>query len=130
MGIDRSENMRRIRGKDTVPEMIVRRLVHAMGFRYRIHRRDIPGIPDLSFLGRRKLIFVHGCFWHQHPGCVDGHLPKTNASYWVPKLERNQTRDKETLKRLTALGWEVLIVWECETKDLSSLENKIRSFLE
>jgi len=130
MGISRSENMRRIRSKDTAPEMAVRRLVHGMGYRYRLHRKDIPGKPDLSFPGRRKVIFIHGCFWHQHPGCREGRPPKSNADYWLPKLERNQARDKEALEQLAASGWEALVLWECEMKDIPALTGKIKNFLE
>jgi DNA mismatch endonuclease, patch repair protein len=122
--------MRRIRSKDTEPEMAVRRLVHNMGYRYRLHRRDIPGKPDLAFPGRRKVIFIHGCFWHQHPGCREGRPPKSNAAYWLPKLERNQARDKAALEQLAASGWQALVVWECETKDVHALIEKMRVFLE
>lgn len=130
MGITRSENMRRIRSKNTVPEMAVRRLVHGMGYRYRLHRRDIPGKPDLAFPGRRKVIFIHGCFWHQHPGCREGRPPRSNAAYWLPKLERNQWRDKAALEQLSASGWQALVVWECETKDVDALIERVRVFLE
>lgn len=130
MGIGRSENMRRIRSKDTIPEMTVRRLVHRMGYRYRLHRRDIPGRPDLFFPGRRKAIFIHGCFWHQHPGCREGRPPKSNAAYWLPKLEGNRARDKAAIEELTASGWEALVVWECETKDVLSLAEKLSDFLD
>ncbi len=129
MGISRSENMRRIRSKDTVPEIAVRSLVHSMGYRYRLHRKDIPGKPDLSFPRRRKVIFIHGCFWHQHSECREGRPPKSNAAYWLPKLRRNQARDKTALEQLAASGWEALVVWECETKDIPALTNKLRSFL-
>ncbi|MEB2604777.1 DNA mismatch endonuclease Vsr [Burkholderia cenocepacia] len=129
MSIGRSENMRRIRSRDTAPEMIVRRIVYAMGYRYRLHRKDIPGKPDLAFPGRRKVIFVHGCFWHQHSGCRDGRAPKSNTGYWLPKLMRNKERDKIVIDQLTSLGWSVLTVWECETKNVSHLENIIDDFL-
>lgn len=130
MGISRSENMRRIRSKDTVPEMAVRRLVHGMGYRYRLHRRDIPGKPDLAFPSRRKVIFIHGCFWHQHPGCREGRPPRSNSAYWLPKLARNQGRDKAALEQLAASGWQALVVWECETKDVHGLIEKVKVFLE
>lgn len=128
----RSENMRRIRSKNMKPEMIVRRLVHGMGYRYRLHRRDLPGKPDLVFSSRRKVIFVHGCFWHQHsdPACLDGRMPKSNKQYWSKKLNRNKKRDKETEERLIAEGWEKLIIWECAVKDTRTLENVISEFLE
>ncbi|NAX10194.1 DNA mismatch endonuclease Vsr [Burkholderia pseudomallei] len=130
MAIGRSENMRRIRSKDTEPELVVRRLVYAMGYRYRLHRKDIPGKPDLAFLGRRKVIFIHGCFWHQHPGCREGRPPKSNTDYWLPKLRRNQERDRVALAQLAASGWEALVIWECETKDSSALAIKIDDFLQ
>ena len=130
MGISRSENMRRIRSKDTKPEMAVRRLVHGMGYRYRLHRKDVPGRPDLVFLARRKVIFVHGCFWHQHPECREGRPPRSNATYWLPKLERNKARDQAALEQLDLAGWEVLVVWECETKDTLALTEKLQAFLE
>ncbi|MDR6293765.1 DNA mismatch endonuclease (patch repair protein) [Inquilinus ginsengisoli] len=122
--------MRRIRSKDTAPEMAVRRLLHGMGYRYRLHRKDVPGKPDLIFAGRRKVIFIHGCFWHQHAGCREGRLPKSNAAYWLPKLERNQARDKAALEHLAASGWDALVVWECETKDLNASARKLRNFLD
>ncbi|NKK96522.1 DNA mismatch endonuclease Vsr [Rhizobium leguminosarum bv. viciae] len=122
--------MRRIRSKDTAPEMAVRRLVHAMGYRYRLHGRAVPGKPDLVFAGRRKVIFVHGCFWHQHPGCPDGRLPKSNGAYWLPKLERNVQRDSRALDQLSALGWQALVIWECETEDMPVLGEKLKSFLD
>ena len=121
--------MSRIRSKDMAPEIFVRRLVYAMGYRYRLHRSDLPGKPDLVFLNRKKIIFVHGCFWHQHTKCKDGHVPKSNIKYWQPKLERNVQRDKKTLKELKELGWKVLVVWECEIKDQESLSVKIEQFL-
>lgn len=130
MGISRSENMRRIRSKDTRPEMLVRRLVHRMGFRYRLHRKDIPGRPDLAFPRRRKVIFVHGCFWHQHSGCREGRLPKSNAAYWFPKLQRNKERDRVAQEQLASAGWAVLVIWECETNDLFALACKLKGFLE
>lgn len=129
MGISRSENMRRIRSKDTAPEMTVRKLVHSMGYRYRLHRKDIPGKPDLVFQGRRKVILIHGCFWHQHPGCREGRPPKSNADYWLPKLERNTQRDKAALVQLNADGWDVLVIWECETKDREALVRTLGDFL-
>ncbi|ABD08019.1 T/G mismatch-specific endonuclease [Rhodopseudomonas palustris HaA2] len=130
MGISRSENMRRIRSKDTAPEMVVRRLVHGMGYRYRLHRKDIPGKPDLALLSRKKAILVHGCFWHQHPGCREGRPPKSNREYWLPKLKRNQDRDRAALVNLADLGWRVLVVWECETKDAVVLRERLETFLE
>ena len=129
MGMNRSENMRRIRSTDTAPEMAVRHLAHGLGYRYRLHRKDIPGKPDLVFSGRRKVIFVHGCFWHQHPGCREGHPPKSNAPYWLPKLKRNIERDKAALAQLAAAGWDVLVIWECETQDGEALAKTLKGFL-
>lgn len=123
--------MARIRSKDMKPELLVRRLVHSLGYRYRLHRKDLPGKPDLVFGPRRKVIFVHGCFWHLHPDphCIDARLPKSNTEYWKPKLERNVERDKQHTESLETDGWDVLIIWECETKDLDALKERIESFL-
>lgn len=123
--------MRRIRSKDMKPELIVRRLVHALGYRYRLHRKDLPGKPDLTFGPKRKVIFVHGCFWHQHsdPSCKDGRLPKSRANYWIPKLKKNADRDKKNLTLLRENGWECLEVWECEIKDLQRLSRRLELFL-
>ena len=127
----RSEIMSRIRAKGMKPEMRVRRLVHSMGYRYRLHRKDLPGKPDLVFPGRRKVIFVHGCFWHQHadPACKLARLPKSNRDYWWPKLERNATRGAEQEAKLGELGWKVLILWECEVEDDAVLRERIQEFL-
>jgi len=127
----RSENMRKIRSKGMLPEMRVRSLVHRMGFRFRLHRKDLPGTPDLVFPSRRKAVFVHGCFWHQHPSsvCKIVRKPKSNLDYWLPKLDRNVQRDKEHRKNLNRMGWKVLVVWECETVDTLKLQKKIRRFL-
>jgi DNA mismatch endonuclease (patch repair protein) len=124
----RSENMRRIRSKDSKPEMQVRRLVHAMGFRYRLHRKDLKGKPDLVFAGKRKVIFVHGCFWHGHDGCREGRTPGTNQTYWGPKIERNRERDATNIQVLEKQGWEALVVWECEI-ETRNVESRIRQFL-
>lgn len=128
----RSKNMSAIRSKNMKPEMIVRRLVHSLGFRYRLHKKELPGKPDLVFGARKKVIFVHGCFWHQHdnPNCLDGSLPKSRREYWVPKLEKNVSRDKSNLEQLSTLGWKTLVIWECETKDVSALRRRITEFLE
>ena len=125
----RSANMRAIRSKDMKPELCVRRAAHAMGYRFRLHRRDLPGKPDLVFSGLHKAIFVHGCFWHQHTECRDGHYPRSNSNYWEPKLARNKERDTEHLTRLTDDGWGVLTIWECETKDQSHLRSRLQNFL-
>ena len=122
--------MRAIKGRNTTPEMVVRRLTHGLGYRYRLHGARLPGRPDLVFASRRKAIFVHGCFWHQH-SCPRGErTPKTNRAYWRHKLRRNQDRDAENLNDLGRLGWETLVIWECETKDLDALTERIRLFLD
>lgn len=125
----RSRIMRAIKGKDTKPEMAVRRLAYSLGYRYRLHRRDLPGRPDLAFIGRRKAIFVHGCFWHQHAGCRAAHLPRSRPEYWGPKLARNVARDGANLAALEGIGWRVLVVWECEIKNASDLRERLVSFL-
>lgn len=121
--------MSRIRNKDMKPEMVVRRLIYALGFRYQLHRNDLPGRPDIVFRGRRKIIFVHGCFWHQHSGCKNAHFPKSNLDYWRPKLENNVSRDQTNINQLKQIGWEILIIWECEISNTSTLKSKITSFL-
>ncbi len=125
----RSDNMRRIRGRDTGPEMIVRRLVHGLGYRYRLHRRDLPGKPDMVFPKRGKVIFIHGCFWHQHQGCSDGHQPRSNRGYWQTKLANNLRRDSEHMRQLEAAGWNILVIWECELADRAALTRRIQRFL-
>jgi DNA mismatch endonuclease (patch repair protein) len=127
--IDRSEIMRAVKSRDTNPEMIVRRLVHRLGYRYRLHRQDLPGKPDLTFPGRRKVVFMHGCFWHGHDCARGARVPKNNRDYWTAKIARNQARDANECERLRAMGWSVLTVWECEIKDLG-LESRLRAFLE
>lgn len=127
---ERSERMALIHGRDTKPEMKVRRLVHGMGFRYRLHRRDLPGVPDLVFPSRRKVIFVHGCFWHQHARCTQYRQPKTKLDFWEPKLRENKLRDARHRKALTRLGWESLVVWECQLKRLDRLAARLQRFLE
>jgi DNA mismatch endonuclease (patch repair protein) len=126
---ERSERMGRVRGKDTKPEMAVRRLVHGMGYRYRLHRRDLPGSPDLVFISRRRVIFVHGCFWHRHPACRLARIPKTRQEFWVPKLEGNRRRDLQNQGILETLGWNYLVVWECQLRDTAQLQETIRGFL-
>lgn len=127
--MDRSEIMRRVRSKDTTPELIVRRLIFSLGHRYRLHRSDLPGKPDIVFPSSKKIIFVHGCFWHGHTCKRGARIPKHNREYWEHKISRNIERDKKHLAELKDLGWEVLIVWECETKNLKNLEGKIVEFL-
>ena len=128
----RSANMRAIRSKDMKPEKAVRSLAHAMGYRFRLHRKDLPGKPDLVFPARRAVIFVHGCFWHQHPApeCKDSRSPKSNVDYWRPKLERNQARDAKNKADLEAEGWRVLVLWECQTKDEAATRQLIKAFLD
>jgi DNA mismatch endonuclease (patch repair protein) len=122
--------MRRIRSANTKLEMAVRSLAHRLGFRFRLHRRDLPGRPDLVFPSKRKIIFVHGCFWHQHRGCIDGRTQKSNTRYWFPKLSNNKKRDKRNSAQLNRLGWKRLVVWECQTEDGKKLEQQLRAFLE
>ncbi len=121
--------MARIGSKDTGPELIVRRLLHALGYRYRLHRRHLPGTPDICFAGRKKAIFVHGCFWHRHDGCRRTTTPSTRRSYWEEKFRRNVVRDRRNLADLGGLGWEALVVWECETADLPALASRLANFL-
>lgn len=128
--MDRSANMRAIRSKGMRPELAVRQLVHRMGYRYRLHKKDLPGKPDLVFAPRRKVIFVHGCFWHAHKNCKVAHTPKSNLEYWRPKLERNQARDEKNIENLAANGWKSLVVWECETKTQETLRNRLLDFLQ
>lgn len=128
----RSRTMSRIRAKGTKPEMAVRKMVHAMGYRYRLHRRDLPGTPDLVFAGRRKVVFVHGCFWHQHddPECRNATLPSSRTEFWHPKLRRNVERDRDNQARLKEMGWSFLIIWECELGRGTHVAERITDFLE
>jgi DNA mismatch endonuclease (patch repair protein) len=127
---ERSRRMARVRSKDTKPEMTVRRLVHSLGYRYRLHDRALPGRPDLVFKGRRKVIFIHGCFWHRHgQGCALARMPKSRVEFWGEKLARNEERDRRSLEGLANLGWDYLIVWECQLKDRDALARRIRDFL-
>lgn len=126
---ERSAHMRRIRKTDTKPELTVRRLVHRMGFRYRLYRRDLPGTPDLVFPRLRKVILVHGCFWHRHDCPLGRKQPFANPDYWLPKFARNAARDEKVRAQLAALGWQHLIVWECETRDHERLAGVIEAFL-
>ncbi|EXJ16937.1 very short patch repair endonuclease [Imhoffiella purpurea] len=125
----RSEVMRRIRKRDTKPELALRRLVHGMGYRYRLYRKDLPGSPDLVFPGRRAMIFMHGCFWHQHPGCRLARQPKSRPDYWLAKLARNVERDAEVRAQLAALGWKVLVIWKCEITDPGLVGERVAAFL-
>ena len=127
----RSARMARVRGKDTGPEMTVRRMVHHLGFRYRLHGKNLPGRPDLVFRSKKKVIFVHGCFWHRHTDseCKLARLPKSRLGFWLPKLEANRERDNRNRRLLSADGWGILVVWECELSDLRKVERRIKSFL-
>jgi len=126
---ERSRVMARVKGKDTQPEMKVRRLAHALGYRFRLQRKDLPGTPDLTFPGRRKVIFVHGCFWHGHDCARGARKPKQNAAYWSAKIARNRARDVDAVAALKADGWSVLTVWECEMKDTDALAQRLKAFL-
>ena len=125
----RSERMSRIRSGDTKPELKVRRLVYSMGYRYRLRSKDVPGHPDLVFRGRKKVIFVHGCFWHQH-GCKHYNMPKSKLDFWLPKLQKNVERDKKVQQQLQDCGWQSLVIWECQLKEIENVEKSIRLFLE
>lgn len=124
----RSERMSRIRGKDSKAEMAVRRLIHRMGFRYRLHDANLPGKPDLVFQKKKKIIFVHGCFWHRHD-CHMGRIPKSRLDFWLPKLDKNRERDETNRVALSVLGWDCLTIWECELKDLEALKGRLQHFL-
>jgi DNA mismatch endonuclease (patch repair protein) len=125
----RSANMRAIKSKGMKPELVVRKLAHTLGYRYRLHRKDLPGKPDLAFISKRKAIFVHGCFWHQHADCREGRPPRSNEKYWLPKLQRNVQRDADSVAQLEDSGWEVLTIWECETGNRELLGSRLITFL-
>lgn len=127
--LTRSETMARVRSKNTWPELIVRKALHAAGLRYRLHVRELPGTPDIVLASRRVAVEVRGCFWHQHIGCGRARVPATGQDYWLPKLSRNMTRDRETAEALRIAGWGVLIVWECQVtpNGLAALANQIRA---
>lgn len=125
----RSKVMALVRSKDTKPEMAVRKLVHRLGFRYRLHGQKLPGRPDLVFKKRKKVIFVHGCFWHRHENCKHARMPKSNTEFWIEKLNHNKIRDDKNLETLAQLGWKSLIIWECEIRDIVELEKRIIVFL-
>ena len=121
----RSKIMRGVKQKDTKPEIRVRRMLHALGYRFRLHRRDLPGRPDIVLPKYNTVIQVHGCFWHQHTGCAEGRRPTSNTEYWSAKLDRNVERDIENKSKLESLGWVVQTIWECETKDMAVLEKRV-----
>ncbi|WP_183608257.1 MULTISPECIES: very short patch repair endonuclease [Rhizobium] len=127
----RSWTMSRIRAKNTKPEILVRQLTYSLGYRYRLHPNDVPGKPDLAFKSRKKAIFVHGCFWHQHddPACKISHAPKSNTDYWAPKLQKNLDRDKRVTAELDRIGWKSMTVWECQLQNLEDIQNQIDAFL-
>ncbi|MDE2722095.1 MAG: DNA mismatch endonuclease Vsr [Gemmatimonadota bacterium] len=126
----RSELMRRVRRRDTKPEIVVRSLLHRLGYRFRLQASELPGRPDIVFRRRRKAIFVHGCFWHRHKGCNRSTIPKTRRQFWIDKFEENCRRDEKALSSLEEAGWKTAIIWECETKDIDRLELRLASFLE
>lgn len=127
----RSRTMRAVRSRDTSPELAVRRLLRGLGLTgYRLHRKELPGKPDVVFVGRRKAIFIHGCFWHGHDCRRGNRAPATNADYWRAKIERNQRRDREHLAELARRGWSTLTVWECELRDMPALGERLRAFVQ
>lgn len=125
----RSENMRRIRSTDTFPELIVRRIIHALGYRFRLHVKSLPGNPDIVLPRHGAIIQVHGCFWHGHERCIDSHIPATNRRYWSAKLKGNVERDQRNLRKLRRLGWRVLTIWECQTKAPERIRSRIAAWL-
>ena len=127
---ERSEIMARVRAKNSRPELLVRKLVYAQGYRYRLHARELPGRPDLVFRKYRKVIFVHGCFWHRHAKCALARMPKSRLDFWQPKLEGNRRRDQRNRRALVKDGWKVLTIWECQLKGIVNLEARIRRFLD
>lgn len=125
----RSEIMSRIGQRNTQPELITRRLLHRLGYRFRLHRRDLPGTPDIVLPRHRKIVLVHGCFWHGHDGCSRSTLPATNRDFWERKIEANKERDRIALAELQALGWDCLVVWQCQVRDRAALADQIRQFM-
>lgn len=121
--------MSRVRGKNTSPEMRVRKTAHALGFRFRLHRKDLPGKPDLVFPKHRIAVFVHGCFWHRHPDCKKAGMPKSKKKFWKAKFDRNVLRDRENVAALERMGWTVKVLWECETKDAERLPELVAAVL-
>jgi DNA mismatch endonuclease, patch repair protein len=127
---ERSALMGRVRSKNTKPEIVIRRFVHGHGYRFRLHRKNLPGSPDLVFPSLKKAIFVHGCFWHRHEGCKMTTTPNTQKSFWHKKFNSNTQRDKKNISDLKEMGWSVFIVWECEAKNMPALGNKILTYLQ
>jgi DNA mismatch endonuclease (patch repair protein) len=127
--MDRSEVMRAVKGRDTAPELLVRKLLRSIAPGYRLCRRDLPGAPDIAYIGRKQVIFVHGCFWHGHDCKRGARLPKANQDYWLRKIAKNRGRDEKYLSEYAARGWDLLTVWECETHDRAALAARLRAFL-
>jgi DNA mismatch endonuclease (patch repair protein) len=127
---ERSEIMARVRSRNSRPELFVRKLAFALGYRYRLHARDLPGRPDIVFRKRRKVIFIHGCFWHRHGACALARLPKSRLEFWLPKLEGNKRRDEKNKRALWRQGWKVLTIWECQLKSSARLSTRLRRFLD
>lgn len=125
--IQRSINMSRVKGRDTRPEKIVRSLLHRLGYRFRLHNNKLPGKPDITLAKYKTVIFVHGCFWHRHSGCPRASIPKTRQEFWTNKFEKNINRDKQVQTNLKELGWKIIVIWECELKDIPRLEKRILS---
>lgn len=125
----RSRIMRAVKSQNTAPEKVVRSLLHSLGFRYRLHRKDLPGKPDIAFPAQGKVIFVHGCFWHGHTCRRGARVPKNNADYWIAKIERNRERDKNNFAKLQNKGWRVLTIWECEIRNREALAKRLTDFL-
>jgi DNA mismatch endonuclease (patch repair protein) len=127
--LQRSAIMRAVKSRNTTPELAVRALLRSFAPGYRLHRKDVPGHPDIAYVGRKQAIFVHGCFWHGHDCARGARMPNANADYWRAKIARNRARDEANLARLSELGWRALVIWECELKDGEALETKLRGFL-
>lgn len=125
----RSWNMSRIKGKDTKPEITVRSMLHRLGYRFRLHRKDLPGKPDIVLPKYRTVIFVHGCFWHRHPGCRFAYTPKSRTEFWLDKLQKNVERDQKVQDQLVQEGWRVAVIWECQTKNPESLKAELENLL-
>jgi DNA mismatch endonuclease (patch repair protein) len=125
----RSWLMSRVKGRDTTPEIAVRRMLHALGYRYRLHVKSLPGKPDIVFGPRKKVVFIHGCFWHGHR-CGKGRLPKSNTTFWTEKIATNKARDRRNVKGLKDLGWQILVIWQCQLKDPLAVRTRIVDFLD
>jgi DNA mismatch endonuclease, patch repair protein len=126
---ERSRIMSRVKGRDTQPEKIVRRLLHAMGYRFRLHHPDLPGKPDIVLPKHKKVVFVHGCFWHGHAGCPRAARPTSNMAFWNQKIDKTIARDIKAQAALDSLGWKTLVIWQCKTKDTAQLQRQLKSFL-